>query len=590
MTTSYLARAHLKGFTRSLLTIAMAACTGLTLAQTGKVPLPREASGLSRAELVYITLLGEMQLQAGSSGAGFSLLLNAAKKSGDANLFKRAIQVALQSRAGDSALEAARAWAEAHPKDPEPVRFAIQALAGMDRADETVPLVEKLIDRVPVEDQPDVLNAVGQLFSQSKKTAESLGAVTPLLKHWQAKPETHSASLTALARIQMAAGRPEIALESLKQAMQSPKPAEIAALLAIDWLSKPSAPPEEWVRTLLQHQPQMFKARLAFGRQLLRQARWSDSRKELEQLVQEPDVSQIPPESWLMLGALQLQDKNTALAKTNFETFLQKVGDEAPAHLVAGRNQAYLSLAQIAEEGKDLEAAERWLDRVSEDEDPLRITTRRAVILVKMGRWQEAVQLIRALPDKPEDQNKARWVAEVQVLKEAGQDRLAYDRLSEALAVMPNDTEMLYEQATLAERLGRHSDMELLLRQVLRLEPDNHQAMNFLGYSMAERSDRLPEAKALIEQALSHAPNDPFITDSLGWVEFKMGNHTTALELLRKAFDNRPDGEIALHLAEVMWVTQNKEEALRMFRKANELQPGNPLLLPLVNRLGVPWP
>ena len=291
-----------------------------------------------------------------------------------------------------------------------------------------------------------------------------------------------------------------------------------------------------------------------------------------------------------MLGALQLQDKNMAAAKNNFETFLQKVGEEAPAHLITGRNQAYLSLAQIAEESKDLEAAERWLDRVSEEEDPLRITTRRAVLLVKTGRWQEAVQLIRALPDKPEDNNKARWLTEAQVLKEAGQDQLAYDRLSEALALMPNDTELLYEQATLAEKLGRHADMELLLRQVLRLEPDHHHAMNFLGYSMAERGDRLPEAKALIQKALSHSPNDPFITDSLGWVEFKMGHTAAALELLQKAFDNRQDAEIALHLAEVLWVTHKTEEALRLFHKANQLQPGNPLLLPLIHRLGVPWP
>jgi tetratricopeptide (TPR) repeat protein len=334
----------------------------------------------------------------------------------------------------------------------------------------------------------------------------------------------------------------------------------------------------------------MFRARLAYSRHLLRTERWSESQRQLERLTQEQPSALVPAESWLLLGALQMQNKKLGSAKASFETFLKVAGSEGAGPSVNGRNQAYMSLAQIAEESGDLDAASRWLDQASDEDDSIRITVRRAALLVKAGRWQDAVQLIRGLPDKPEDNNKSRWIAEAQVLRDAGQVQTAYDRLTEALAVLPNDTELLYEQATLAEKLGRHSDMELLLRQVLRLEPDHHHAMNFLGYSMADRGDRLPEAKALIQKALSHSPNDPFITDSLGWVEFKLGNTAVALELLQQAFANRPDAEIALHLAEVLWASEKRDESLQMFRKADQLQPGNPLLLPVIRRLGVPWP
>ena len=590
MSNFYWIRSSAKQLTQVVMALTLATCSGLATAQQAKAAPLKDGGRFSKAELVYLTLLGEMQLQAGSSGAGFSLLLNAAKRSEDPELFKRAIQVALQSRAGDSALDAAKAWAEAQPQDPEPLRFAIQALAGMERLEETIPLIEKLLDRVPHGDQGEVLNAVGQLFSATKGAAQSYGLVAPMLKRWQAKTDTQSASWAAAGRILMAAGQPEKALDSLRQAMESPKPTEMAAMLAIDWLGKPSAPPEDWLHTLLLRQPQMFRARLAYARHLMRQERWKDSRLLLEQLTQTDTTNQVPPESWLLLGALRLQDRQSAAAKAAFEVFLEKTGGDSSAQLTAGRNQAYLSLSQIAEEGRDLEAAARWLDRITDEEDAMRVSLRRANLLVKTGRWQDAVALIRAIPDKAEDRNKARWIAEAQVLREAGQEQTAFNRLTEALEQLPNDTDVLFEQATLAEKLGRHADMELLLRQVLRLDPENHHAMNFLGYSMADRGDRLPEAKALIERALSHAPNDPFITDSLGWVEFRLGHHALALDLLQRAFDNRPDAEIALHLGEVLWVTDRKEAAVHMFRKAAQLQPANPLLMQVIQRLGVPWP
>ena len=132
----------------------------------------------------------------------------------------------------------------------------------------------------------------------------------------------------------------------------------------------------------------------------------------------------------------------------------------------------------------------------------------------------------------------------------------------------PDDADLLYEQAMMAEKLGQLDEMEALLRRVIALKPDHAHAYNALGYSLADRNLRLPEAKALIERALQLTPGDPFITDSLGWVEFRLGNRDEALRLLRQAYKARPDAEIGAHLGEVLWAMGQRDEARRIWAEA----------------------
>ena len=151
--------------------------------------------------------------------------------------------------------------------------------------------------------------------------------------------------------------------------------------------------------------------------------------------------------------------------------------------------------------------------------------------------------------------------------------------LSSANQKYPDDIDLLYEQSMMAEKLNRLEEMERLLRRVIELKPDHHHAHNALGYSLAERNLRLPEAKALIQKALEIAPGEPFITDSLGWVEYRMGNRDEALRLLRGAYQSRPDPEIAAHLGEVLWVTGQREEARRVWREGRSKDSANDLSL-----------
>jgi Flp pilus assembly protein TadD len=171
------------------------------------------------------------------------------------------------------------------------------------------------------------------------------------------------------------------------------------------------------------------------------------------------------------------------------------------------------------------------------------------------------------------------------MLREVKRWQAAFDVLAQASAQWPEDTDLVYEQAMMAEKLGRLDEMERLLRRVIAQRPDHPHAYNALGYSLADRGQRLTEARALIAKALELAPGDPFITDSLGWVEFRLGRHEAALKLLRQAYASRPDTEIAAHLGEVLWVLGQHDEARRVWREGRKRDEANDVLRETLARL-----
>ena len=165
----------------------------------------------------------------------------------------------------------------------------------------------------------------------------------------------------------------------------------------------------------------------------------------------------------------------------------------------------------------------------------------------------------------------------------------AYEMLSDAIQRDPSDLDLAYDQAMVAEKLGRIVDMERLLRAVMAGRPDYHHAYNALGYSLAERNQRLPEARQLILKALEYAPGDPLISDSLGWVEFRMGNLPEAARILQEAFKAKPDPEIAAHLGEVMWTMGRRDHAITIWKEGMALGADNETLLETLKRLRVRW-
>jgi tetratricopeptide (TPR) repeat protein len=190
------------------------------------------------------------------------------------------------------------------------------------------------------------------------------------------------------------------------------------------------------------------------------------------------------------------------------------------------------------------------------------------------------------LPGKTTEQQRNRLMAEVQLLRENKKWQAAFDLM--AKSNLEDNSDLIYEQAMLAEKLGQLAEMERLLRQIIAKDPSYYNAYNALGFSLADRNLRLPEAKQLIIKALTFAPDDPFITDSLGWVEFRLGNLNSALTYLEKAYKTRKDAEIAAHLGEVLWQLKRRDEAIQIWREGLDIAPNNDTLQETLQRLKPP--
>ncbi|MBK9136033.1 MAG: tetratricopeptide repeat protein [Betaproteobacteria bacterium] len=550
------------------------------------------------APLFYQLLIGELELRGGENGTAYAVILDAARRTRDETLFRRAVDVALGARSGDQALAAARAWRTARPESAEALRTQLQILVAMGRLADTAEPARALINATPPAERGGTIAALPRFFARAGEAKAVAALIEEIVRpHMQAEA-TRVPARVAQGRAWLAAGDAPRALALVREANTMEPAAPGPVLLAMEMMR--SHPEAAGIVTAHMARsdvdPQM---RLAYVRSLTDQQRYSEAVAQLEQAVKQQP--QFAP-AYITLGALQLELRNVREAEaalTRYIELVQAAGtsppagagsdgdsdDEPAASPERGLVQAWLMLAQAAEQRGDFAAAERWLARIEDPRRALEVQTRRASILARQGKVREARELIRQAPERTTDDGRAKLVAEVGVLREVKDWRGAYDVLTQALRRQPDDSDLMYEQAMMAEKLERPDEMERLLRRVIELKPTNAHAHNALGYSLADRRQRLPEARTLIQRALELAPGDPFITDSLGWVEFRMGNREEALRHLEAAWRARPDAEIGAHLGEVLWSLGRKDDARRIWREARGKDANNEVLRETLKRL-----
>ncbi len=532
------------------------------------------------APLFYQLLVGEMELRSGQPAVAFQVLLDAARRTGDAALFRRVVNIALQARAGDQALMAARAWAENLPDTVEPLQMVVQLLALLNKPEQMAEPLRKLITLTPAAQRPGVLASLPRLFQRAPDPKAVLAAMTPLLEEQARSADTRLMALLVHGRLALNAGASELGLSLTRLAAADFPQADEPLLLALDLMSaQPAA--EALVSARLQAQPDQHALRLAYGRSLARSQRAADAAREFRQVTQSaPDELQ----AWYALGAMELELRHPEAAEQALQTYLKRL-DAQPQATVEQRQQAWLLQAQAAEMRGDLKAAEALLAKVDAPQRLMEVSFRRASLLARQGQMAKARALLQALPGERDEDARAKLVAESQLLREARDWTAAHAVLAQANQRFENDVDLLYEQSMMSEKLGRIDEMEALLRRVMALKPDHYHAYNALGYSLAERGQRLEEARALIAKALEYAPSEPFIVDSLGWVEYRLGNHAEAIRLLRQAYQSRPDAEIAAHLGEVLWISGERDEARRVWREGQQRDPKNEALRETLRRL-----
>ncbi|MES2191337.1 MAG: tetratricopeptide repeat protein [Pseudomonadota bacterium] len=538
-------------------------------------------------ELFYQLLVGEITVQEGEPGAGYALILDAARKSNDPQLYQRATEIALQGRSGDAALQAARAWQQAQPASREPNRYVLQILIALNRITETEGPLKNGIQLAPAADRSLAISAVPRVYERvsDKKLASTV--VEQAMASYIADPATASPAWTTVGRMRLAAGDAPGALDAAKKAQAADGRYEGPALVALE-LMDPKLPEAESLvqKYLAGNSKALPEIRMAYARGLLDAQRYAEASAQLQVVIRDkPDFAP----AWLVLGSLQLQDNQLALAQTSLERYVALAQQPAAAENDQSRGlaQAYLQLSQIAEKRKDFAAAENWINKIENPDDMMQAQVRRASILATQGKLADGRQLIRSLPERRPGDARLKLMAEVGLLRDLKQYKSAYDLLTEANTKFPNDPDLVYDQAMMAEKIGNLPEMERLLRQVIQIKPDSFSAYNALGYSLADRNVRLPEARDLIRKALEYAPSDPFIRDSLGWVEFRLGNRDEAARIFAEAFKAKPDAEIAAHFGEVLWSMGQKDKAIAIWREGQLLNPENETLVETLKRLRV---
>src|SRR6266705_3014286 len=520
--------------------------------------------------LLYEFLLAEVAGQRGNAALSAQAYVDLAKRTRDPRIARRATEVALYARMNNAAIESATVWHETEPGSTRPLQALAGLLVAAGRYDEALPNLRKLL----AGSANDLANGFTQL-TRTLANAQDKQAALKLVRSLAADYPKLAESHLAVARAAVTAGDERLALEEARKAGQLGPEWDAPVLLEAQLLQKVSV---DQAATLLaahlKKNPAARETRLAYARLLVAQKNFVEARAEFQKLMAGA------PESTEMafavaLLSLQLKDYDAA------EKYLRSL-IESPYR---DKDGVRLYLGQVAEERKDLPEALRWYGEVGEGEQYVQAQIRYAQVLARQGKLDEARGRLQQAAAKNGDQQVQLILAEAQVLRDANQPKTAFDLVGQALDRVPNNPELLYDYAMLAEKIERVDILEASLRKLIEIRPEHAHAYNALGYSLADRNQRLPEARELIEKALKLAPDDFFIIDSMGWVLYRMCVLKDALGYLRRAFAGRPDPEIAAHLGEVLWALDERDAAERVWRDASQKSPENETLVNTVKRL-----
>jgi Flp pilus assembly protein TadD len=562
----------------------------LVWATTGVCAQPPVQNSNLNAVLFYQLLLGELNVRAGEPGSGFAIILDAARKTKDEALFQRATELALQSRSGDAALQAARSWKSSLPESQEANRYILQILLALNRVEEAGQALRASIFSLPLQEQSAAIGSIPRVFSRVQDKNFAAKVVEQALSAAIQNPETAATAWTTIGRMKREAGEIQPAAEAARAGHAANGKAPGPIMLALSLLNVVPSEVQPMITRYMAGDA-LPDLRLGYARSLIDLNEMQLALVQLNLLSkQNPDFAP----GWLFLGLLQTDLSQFAAAELSLQRFikLNSSTDTTNAANVTsgpsgtsgtdasgGLSEAYFALSQIAQKQGQLAQADQWLARISPDSDPLKIASRRAALLAQQGRKAEGLNLLEQVKVSNPQAAKQKALAISQWLRDDKQFNAALTTIEEALTKFPADTDLQSELAMICEKLGRYEQMESLLRGIMKAKPNDPHAFNALGYSLADRNTRLDEARQLILKAIQLAPRDPFIQDSLGWLEYRVGNTKEALHILEAAYKARPDAEIAAHLGEVYWILGQQDKAGSIWREGLLLKSDNETLL-----------
>jgi len=516
-------------------------------------------------ELLFKMMVAEVAVQRGQPHIAVQAYLELARETRDPRVAQRATEVAWNARYTAAALEAAGIWLQADPGSAQARQIIAALLVNQPRLSETRPQLEKWLAA-----GRDNVGAgfiqLGTLLARHKDKAEVFKLMQALAQPYPEVPEARLSVAQAAAN----AGENQVALDEARIALKLKPDWETAALFVAQSLQRLAVPDDDALRFLdeyLQSHPKARDVRLNYARLLANSKKYAEARKQFEVLVAEyPQNADVG----MAVALLAIQANDFDAAETQLKRVLELNYKEPDV--------ARYYLGQLNEERKRFDEALKWYGSVAEGEQYINAQARYAGILAKQGKLPEARQHLQDATARNLVQRVQLTQAEAQLLREANAYQEAYELLGQALDKMPNTPDLLYDHAMAAEKVNRFDVLESNLKTLIKLRPDHAHAYNALGYTLADRNQRIEEAHELIQTALKLSPQDPFIMDSMGWVLYRMGRGKEGVDYLQKAFKLRPDAEIAAHLGEVLWAIGQHDQAQKIWGGALKDHPENELL------------
>lgn len=514
------------------------------------------------ADLMYDLLVAELAGQQGDLRVASSRYLDAARVTRDPRVAKRATHMAIYNRDFATALQAARLWAEITPADTEALQSAAALFVRNNQIDEAVVYLKRLLEQTG--EGPGLLIAA-TLLAREENHARALTVMRRLTAGYRDNPN----ALYAHAHLAHSLGDDEAAAEILDRLLKS-YPDDRNGLLLRAAVQQQADQRDAAIATLqraVRLYPGDAEMRLGLARLLLEARRLTEARDQFETLERlRPDSVDV----LFALGLLAMEANDLSEARG----YLKRVVD-----LGERREEALFALGQLEELSKDFDRAQQYYSAIEEGDDYLRARLRIAGILARRDGVDQAVTYLDGLDVTDAADRLTVLMAKAELLRDAGraEESLAvYDRGLEEFA---DNSELLYARAMAAEGIGRIDLMERDLKAILAREPDHLQALNALGYTLADRTDRHQEAYVYIHRALELDPSDPAVLDSMGWVLYRLGRLPEAIDHLRRALEAQKDGEIAAHLGEVLWMNGQRDEALKVWDAATRFAPDHKALL-----------
>jgi tetratricopeptide (TPR) repeat protein len=523
-------------------------------------------------ELLYDILLAEIAGQRGRMDVSAPHYLQAAMESRDPRVAERAVQIASFAKQYDIALRAAQHWLELDPSSVE-ARKVVTALAmKLGDMDEVVKQLDYLVSTAKNHTLGFHL-ATGILARHADKSA-ALDAMEKLAARYPDSPQAR----LGVCRAAIMANELERALVAVEEALQMEPGMEEALpeaeILRAQVLVRQEKSPLalEFLANAAQRQPNDATLQFGYGKLLLDAGDIEGAKRQFGKVVKlEPEND----DALFSLALLELETKEIKSAKRHLQQLLEHEENQ---------QAVYYYLGYAEEQDGNQDAAIKWYRQVEDEEYWTQSRLRVSMIMVEQGRLEEVRREMQALRMNNPENSIDFYLIEGQVLSESGLDQEAFELYSMALVSHPDDEKLRYARALVAEKIDLLDTAEQDLRYILQQDPDNIKALNALGYTLADRTDRYQEALGYIERAYASKPDDPAIVDSMGWVHYRLGNLDKAQGYLEQAFRMSGDGEIGAHLGEVLWVKGDREGARQVWKEAQEKDPDNPVLRGVINR------